>query len=104
MRENSSSSPPTYLCARVQAKESDSQNVQNVNDDANRPHIYSLVVRLGGQHLGRDVARRAARGHELLLTKVLGETKVGNLDDLVLLVAGRKQVLGLHVRQRSIDE
>jgi hypothetical protein len=68
---------------------------QDVHNHTDAPHVHGLVVRLALEHLRCHVAGRAARGHHLLITKVLRQTEIGNLDHLILARAERQKILRL---------
>mmetsp|Transcript_14053 Transcript_14053/g.39944 ORF Transcript_14053/g.39944 Transcript_14053/m.39944 type:complete len:281 (-) Transcript_14053:281-1123(-) len=75
---------------------------QNVEDDPNGPHVNALVVAFTGQHLRGDITRGTARGHQLLLAKVLRKAKVGDFDDFVLVAPRREKVFGFQIAVGNI--
>ncbi len=70
---------------------------QDVADDADRPDVHRLAVGLLRQHLGRHVARRAARRSHDARIFHLGEAEVADHNLGVFVLALIEQILWLEI-------
>ena len=72
--------------------------LQDVGDDAERPHVHRRTVRLVGQHFRSHVAGRAAVGLQSIGDRdLVRQTKIGNPDRVQVIRLGQQQVLGLQI-------